>query len=56
MEHFAFRELINLVKLDLSDNALSSVPTTAFESIAQLRELVSSHLSGVYTISKVGLG
>lgn len=41
VEHFAFRELINLVKLDLSDNALTSVPTGSFEMIAQLRELVT---------------
>ena len=42
VEHFAFRELINLIKLDLSDNALTSVPSAAFETISLLRELVSN--------------
>jgi hypothetical protein len=42
----AFRELINLIRLDLSDNALAAVPSAAFQTIPQLRELVRSDRRG----------
>ena len=39
---FAFRDLINLVRLDLSDNLLEGIPTDALAGLPQLRELVLS--------------
>ena len=39
LDKYAFRKLKNLVELDLSYNALSSVPSHVFASIPELREL-----------------
>lgn len=39
IERYAFRKLINLVELDLSDNLMGAIPSLALESIPELREL-----------------
>lgn len=39
LERNAFRKIINLVELDLSYNALATVPSHTFDSIPELREL-----------------
>ncbi|RZC38022.1 I-set and/or LRR 8 domain containing protein [Asbolus verrucosus] len=39
LERYAFRKLKNLVELDLSYNALATVPSHTFDSISELREL-----------------
>ncbi|XP_055682897.1 uncharacterized protein LOC129789847 [Lutzomyia longipalpis] len=39
LDRYAFRDLSNLVELDLSHNSLSAVPSHAFSAIPELREL-----------------